>query len=186
MHILPLCLVYCRMAEAPMSCDCFVSLPPGSREDQVIFGKNSDRPRDEVQEVAYYPAASHLPGSMLQVESQSWDNADFLHRSAPWAISYFLMVLIVTLFSTVHIHPDPTGGTDSCCCPQQTSLDVGCGNGSQWPGSLYWKRGSMDSEVRFSWRRSAGYGPGEVSTKTFLLLESLKAIQLMSFCLGLR
>ncbi|XP_008316074.1 secernin-2 [Cynoglossus semilaevis] len=54
------------MAEAPMSCDCFVSLPPGSREDQVIFGKNSDRPRDEVQEVAYYPAASHLPGSMLQ------------------------------------------------------------------------------------------------------------------------
>lgn len=50
-----------------MSCDCFVSLPPGSRDDHVIFGKNSDRPRDEVQEVVHYPAASHPPGSMLEV-----------------------------------------------------------------------------------------------------------------------
>uniref|UniRef100_A0A2I4CAU3 Secernin-2 n=1 Tax=Austrofundulus limnaeus TaxID=52670 RepID=A0A2I4CAU3_AUSLI len=54
------------MAEAPSSCDCFVSLPPGSRDDQVIFGKNSDRPRDEVQEVVYCPAASHPPGSTLE------------------------------------------------------------------------------------------------------------------------
>lgn len=58
----------CRMAQAPMSCDCFVSLPPGSRDDQVIFGKNSDRPRDEVQEVVYHPAASHPPGSTLEVK----------------------------------------------------------------------------------------------------------------------
>lgn len=56
------------MAEAPMSCDCFVSLPPGSRDDHVIFGKNSDRPRDEVQEVVHYPAASHPPGSTLEVK----------------------------------------------------------------------------------------------------------------------
>ncbi|KAF7666951.1 hypothetical protein LDENG_00083360 [Lucifuga dentata] len=55
-----------RMAEAPRSCDCFVSLPPGSRDDHVIFGKNSDRPRDEVQEVVYYPAASHPAGSLLE------------------------------------------------------------------------------------------------------------------------
>uniref|UniRef100_A0A3Q2QBM8 Secernin-2 n=1 Tax=Fundulus heteroclitus TaxID=8078 RepID=A0A3Q2QBM8_FUNHE len=55
-----------RMAQAPVSCDCFVSLPPGSRDDQVIFGKNSDRPRDEVQEVVYHPAASHPPGSTLE------------------------------------------------------------------------------------------------------------------------
>lgn len=52
-----------------MSCDCFVSLPPGSRDDHVIFGKNSDRPRDEVQEVAHFPAACHPPGSMLEVNS---------------------------------------------------------------------------------------------------------------------
>ncbi|KAG7492957.1 hypothetical protein MATL_G00021030 [Megalops atlanticus] len=54
------------MAEPPRSCDCFISLPPGSRDDHVIFGKNSDRPQDEVQEVVYYPAASHPPGSSLQ------------------------------------------------------------------------------------------------------------------------
>ncbi|XP_034044323.1 secernin-2 [Thalassophryne amazonica] len=54
------------MAEAPVSCDCFVSLPPGSRDDHVIFGKNSDRPRDEVQEVVYCPEASHPAGYMLE------------------------------------------------------------------------------------------------------------------------
>lgn len=57
------------MAEPPRSCDCFVSLPPGSKEDYVIFGKNSDRPRDEVQEVVYYPASSHAPGSTVEVNS---------------------------------------------------------------------------------------------------------------------
>ncbi|XP_076873374.1 secernin-2 [Brachyhypopomus gauderio] len=54
------------MAEPPQSCDCFVSLPPGSKYDHVIFGKNSDRPRDEVQEVVYCPAASHAPGATVQ------------------------------------------------------------------------------------------------------------------------
>lgn len=49
-----------------MSCDCFVSLPPGSRDDHVIFGKNSDRPRDEVQEVVHFAATSHPAGSMLE------------------------------------------------------------------------------------------------------------------------
>ena len=56
-----------RMAEPPLSCDCFVSLPPGSRDDHVIFGKNSDRPRDEVQEVVFYPAVAHPPGSSVEV-----------------------------------------------------------------------------------------------------------------------
>ncbi|XP_077460664.1 secernin-2 [Stigmatopora argus] len=52
--------------EEPMSCDCFVSLPPGSLDDQVIFGKNSDRPRDEVQEVVHYVSARHPPETMLE------------------------------------------------------------------------------------------------------------------------
>lgn len=55
------------MSEALRSCDCFVSLPPGSKFDHVIFGKNSDRPRDEVQEVVYYPAASHGAGARVEV-----------------------------------------------------------------------------------------------------------------------
>lgn len=62
-----LLVFFLRMEEAPMSCDCFVSLPPGSRDNHVIFGKNSDRPRDEVQEVVHYPAASHPSGSTLEV-----------------------------------------------------------------------------------------------------------------------
>uniref|UniRef100_A0A8C1ZL54 Secernin-2 n=1 Tax=Cyprinus carpio TaxID=7962 RepID=A0A8C1ZL54_CYPCA len=67
------------MAEPPRSCDCFVSLPPGSKEDYVIFGKNSDRPRDEVQEVVYYPSSSHAPGSRVQCTYISIPQAEHTH-----------------------------------------------------------------------------------------------------------
>ncbi|XP_023574004.1 secernin-2 isoform X3 [Octodon degus] len=53
-------------ADSPCSCDCFVSLPPASAIPAVIFAKNSDRPRDEVQEVVFVPAGTHAPGSRLQ------------------------------------------------------------------------------------------------------------------------
>lgn len=53
--------------DAPCSCDCFVSVPPASAIPAVIFAKNSDRPRDEVQEVVFMPAETHVPGSRLQV-----------------------------------------------------------------------------------------------------------------------
>lgn len=79
------CALCYRMAEPPMSCDCFVSLPPGSRDDHVIFGKNSDRPRDEVQEVAHFPAASHPPGSMLEVKQPcimtDWQLTPNMHKN---------------------------------------------------------------------------------------------------------
>ncbi|XP_072343523.1 secernin-2 isoform X3 [Scyliorhinus torazame] len=51
---------------APSSCDCFVALPPSTERKEVIFGKNSDRPRDEVQEVVYFPVTVHAPGSMVE------------------------------------------------------------------------------------------------------------------------
>lgn len=35
------------------SCDTFVVLPPLTQSNFLIFGKNSDRPGDEVQEVVY-------------------------------------------------------------------------------------------------------------------------------------
>ena len=53
--------------DTPCSCDCFVSMPPASALPAVIFAKNSDRPRDEVQEVVFVPAGTHAPGSRLQV-----------------------------------------------------------------------------------------------------------------------
>ncbi|XP_071158909.1 secernin-3-like isoform X1 [Mytilus edulis] len=49
----------------PQSCDTFVALPPSTADGCVIFGKNSDRPDEEVQEVEYYPSQEHQPGSKV-------------------------------------------------------------------------------------------------------------------------
>ncbi|XP_052346498.1 secernin-2-like isoform X4 [Oncorhynchus keta] len=74
--------------EPPLSCDCFVSLPPGSQDDHVIFGKNSDRPRDEVQEVLYYPATGHPSGTMLECTYIQIPQAEHTHAVVlsrpPW------------------------------------------------------------------------------------------------------
>lgn len=50
----------------PQSCDTFVVLPPGTSLGCVVFGKNSDRPKGEVQEVVYMPAEEHPVGSKVQ------------------------------------------------------------------------------------------------------------------------
>ena len=50
------------------SCDTFVVLPPATGNGSVIFGKNSDRPKDEVQEVIYVPASDHASGEKVQVD----------------------------------------------------------------------------------------------------------------------
>ena len=50
------------------SCDTFVVLPPATSNGCVIFGKNSDRPKDEVQEVIYVPASDHASGEKVQVD----------------------------------------------------------------------------------------------------------------------
>lgn len=55
---------------APRSCDTFVALPPATVGSRVVFGKNSDRPSDEVQEVVYFPAASHKAGDKLEVRAK--------------------------------------------------------------------------------------------------------------------
>ena len=51
----------------PKSCDTFVALPPATAGGCTIFGKNSDRPSSEVQEVIYVPAADHPKGATVQV-----------------------------------------------------------------------------------------------------------------------
>ncbi|XP_035267303.1 secernin-3 [Anguilla rostrata] len=50
----------------PSSCDTFVALPPSTLGQRVVFGKNSDRPCDEVQEVVYFPAANHEAGQKVE------------------------------------------------------------------------------------------------------------------------
>ncbi|XP_030077412.1 secernin-2 isoform X2 [Microcaecilia unicolor] len=64
---------------APCSCDCFVAFPPASASQAVIFGKNSDRPRNEVQEVVYFPAAVHLPGSKVKCTYLELNQAEVTH-----------------------------------------------------------------------------------------------------------
>ena len=49
----------------PTSCDTFVCLPPLTKDYAVIFGKNSDRPSEEVQEIVYFPQKSHPDGSKV-------------------------------------------------------------------------------------------------------------------------
>ena len=47
-------------------CDTFVALPDATLEGAVIFGKNSDRPRGEAQNVVAYPAKRHATGDSVQ------------------------------------------------------------------------------------------------------------------------
>lgn len=48
------------------SCDTFVCFPPHTINDTVIFGKNSDRPSGEVQEIVYFPENRYNEGTKLK------------------------------------------------------------------------------------------------------------------------
>lgn len=48
-------------------CDTFVVLPPLTAHGGIIFGKNSDRPGHEVQEIVYFPAKSYNNGDKVSV-----------------------------------------------------------------------------------------------------------------------
>ncbi|KAF2351165.1 Peptidase C69 dipeptidase A, partial [Trinorchestia longiramus] len=52
--------------QSPQSCDTFVVLPDKTKGGVVIFGKNSDRPAGEVQEIIYEPAADHSDDALVQ------------------------------------------------------------------------------------------------------------------------
>jgi secernin len=54
-------------AKKPSSCDTFVVLPPNTTGG-VVFGKNSDRPSEEVQEVIHVPAGDHGSGEKVKVD----------------------------------------------------------------------------------------------------------------------
>jgi len=46
----------------------FVVLPPATANDHVIFGVNSVRPVDEVQDVIYLPASESAAAAMVKVK----------------------------------------------------------------------------------------------------------------------
>ncbi|KFO72616.1 Secernin-2, partial [Cuculus canorus] len=58
---------------------CFVALPPHTATPAVIFGKNADRPRHEVQEIVYVPAAVHRPGDKVQCTYLEIEQAERTH-----------------------------------------------------------------------------------------------------------
>ncbi|XP_076025959.1 secernin-3 [Genypterus blacodes] len=71
----------------PRSCDTFVALPPSTKGNRVIFGKNSDRPCDEVQEVVYFPARDYSAGksvecTYIEIEQATHTYAVMLSRPA--------------------------------------------------------------------------------------------------------
>lgn len=47
-------------------CDTLVALPPATATGAVVFGKNSDRERNEAQGLELHPAAGHPAGAMLK------------------------------------------------------------------------------------------------------------------------
>ncbi|XP_072435293.1 secernin-3 isoform X1 [Chiloscyllium punctatum] len=49
-----------------MSCHTFVALPQATVDNQIIFGKNSNRPSDEVQEVVFFPRATYQQGDQVE------------------------------------------------------------------------------------------------------------------------
>lgn len=65
----------------PRSCDTFVALPPATGKGRVIFGKNSDRPALEVQEVVFVPAADHALGCKLQCTYIEVDQVPHTHAA---------------------------------------------------------------------------------------------------------
>ncbi|KAK2906072.1 secernin-3 [Channa argus] len=71
----------------PSSCDTFVALPPSTEGQRIIFGKNSDRPCDEVQEVVYFPARDYgaeekLECTYIEIEQVPHTYAVVLSRPA--------------------------------------------------------------------------------------------------------
>ena len=51
------------------SCDTFVVMSDLTAPGDVIFGKNSDRPVGEVQEVVRIPSKNHEPNSNVHVST---------------------------------------------------------------------------------------------------------------------
>ena len=47
-------------------CDTILASPENTAEHVMLFGKNSDRRRNEAQAVEYFPQADHEPGSLLK------------------------------------------------------------------------------------------------------------------------
>ncbi|MFW9940889.1 MAG: peptidase C69 [Candidatus Thorarchaeota archaeon] len=68
-------------------CDTFVALGNATKERNVIFGKNSDRPYDEAQIIVYVPQKRHKEGDILKctyIEIDQVHETNGIILSQPW------------------------------------------------------------------------------------------------------
>lgn len=61
------------------SCDTFVVLNACTENGSIIFGKNSDRPKEEVQDIVFHPATEHPSGVLLQCTYIEIEQASHTH-----------------------------------------------------------------------------------------------------------
>ncbi|KAJ0183867.1 hypothetical protein K1T71_000290 [Dendrolimus kikuchii] len=81
--------VHCTMMAsiAPRSCDTFVVLPNLTKEKRIIFGKNSDRPQNEVQEVIFFGGkrlASKLKCTFITIDESIADINSVILSKPAW------------------------------------------------------------------------------------------------------
>jgi secernin len=68
-------------------CDTFVALGNATKEGDVIFGKNSDRPFNEAQIIVYVPQKKHEKGDILKctyIEIDQVQETNAIILSQPW------------------------------------------------------------------------------------------------------
>ena len=71
----------------PRSCDTMVALPEATRHRQILFAKNSDRPKDECQPLELHERLTHAPGAGTRCQFVSLPQAEVTWRhvgSRPW------------------------------------------------------------------------------------------------------
>ena len=55
-----------KNSAASRSCSTLIALKSATKQGDIIFGKNSDRPVNESQPLEYFPPADHEKGEMVQ------------------------------------------------------------------------------------------------------------------------
>ncbi len=165
----------------PTSCDTFVALPPSTEGQRIVFGKNSDRPCDEVQEVVYFPAKKHETEEKVEVSRKQ---LYFLPRASN-ECSVHLIGLIIKLKSTmseidysiilfvmwsVYLYRDRAGGSDICSGAESSRLAVGGRDGGKRASGVHRERGGVGERECGRWRGSPGHGSRQVIQETIFPL----------------
>lgn len=144
----------------PSSCDTFVALPPSTDRQRIIFGKNSDRPCDEVQEVVYFPARDYSAEEKVEV---GW-HWQFVIARQPLMLHLLnsCFCILLSPWWQVHIHWDRAGCPHVCSNIEQTCVAVGGGDGCKWASSVHWKRSGVGQRECRWWWSSSWHGSCEV------------------------